>query len=241
MQAKKGVVLVGVLKSKNDRKILLEDHWYRIPMVYLPKRHFDYLAFYQPAVFGTQGKRIGYYARVLNHQIVKRSDLLPDESNHPRTHDYYFRLRVGKIRRLSPAIKNIIPRRVSFGFTTLNRLLKSKNILQVYDVVPTEQMVEDGLEQSHIKAIPQYYVLGGQKRYCLDFAVLCKRGEIAIECDNKKAHSGRHEREKDKTKNTYLRRRGWIVIRLSEHDIVSDFEGCIQRVKKAIRKLGGCI
>jgi len=233
------IVLVGVLKDKRDLNILLTKGWYRIPVAHAPTRQFNYLAFYQPALFGREGKRIRYYARVLNYRTVKRIDLLPGESNHPRANDYYLRFRVGKVKKLSWPIRNIIPRRISFGFTTLNRLLKSKNILQIYSVVPTEQIVGDGLEQAGIKVIPQHYVLSGKKRYCLDFAVFCKRGSIAIECDNKKAHSGLRERHKDKTKNTFLRRRGWTVIRLREHDVISDLKGSIQRVKKAVRKLGG--
>ena len=233
------IVLIGVLKDKRDLNILLTENWYRIPLSHAPTRQFHYLAFYQPAIFGRAGKCIRYYARILNYQAVKRIALLPDESSHPKTDDYYFRFRVGKIKKLPRPIRNIIPRRISFGFTTLNRLLKSRNILQVYNVVPTEQIVGDGLKQTGIKAISQYYVLGGRKRYCLDFAVLCRQGSIAIECDNKKAHSDSRQRKKDKIKNIYLRRRGWIVIRLGEHDVVADLEGCIQRVKKAIRKLGG--
>ena len=235
------IVLVGVLRDKRDLNILLKENWYRIPVAQAPRRRFDYLAFYQPLLFCHQGKRIRYYARVLNYQIIKRGDLLPDEPNHLRAHDYYLQLRVGKIKELPRPIRNIIPRRVSFGFTTLNRLLKSKNILQLYNIIPTEQIVKDGLSQAGIKAAAQYYVLSGKKRYCLDFAVFCKQGSIAIECDNKKAHSGLAQREKDKIKNAFLRRHGWIVIRLPEHDIVSDLEGCIVRIKKAIRKFGGLI
>lgn len=55
---------------------------------------------------------------------------------------------------------------------------------------------------------------------------------IAIECDNKKAHSSLRQREKDKIKNTFLRQAGWVVIRLSERDIVSDLKGCITKIKK---------
>lgn len=288
------IVLVGVLKNKRDLNILLTEKWYRIPVAHAPRRQFNYLAFYQPALFGRQGKCIRYYARVLssrnlkksnsdssqpsvekldqigegaetaqprknfvgcpkgdsarakrvpiwNYQTIKRRDLLPDEPDHPRTHDYYFRVRVGKIKKLPRPIRNIIPRRVSFGFTTLNHLLKSKNILQLYNIAPTEQIVEHGLRRANIKAVAQYYVLSGKKRYCLDFAVFCKQGSIAVECDNIKAHSSLGQREKDKIKNTFLRRRGWTVIRLPEHDIVSDLESCIVRVKKAVRKLGGAL
>lgn len=233
------IVLVGVLRNKRDLNILLTKNWYRIPVARAPTQQFNYLAFYQPALFGRHGKCIRYYARVLNYQTKRRNDLLPDEPNHPRAHDYYLRVHVGKVKKLPRPIRNIIPRRVSFCFTALNRLLKSKSVLQLYNVAPTEQIVEDGLRRAHIKAIAQHYVLSGKKRYCLDFAIFCRQGLIAIECDNKKAHSSLRQREKDKVKNTFLRRRGWIVIRLPEHDIVSNLDSCIVRIKKAVRRLDG--
>jgi len=233
------IVLVGVVKDKRDLDILLKENWYRIPVAYAPTQRFDYLAFYQPTLFGRQGKRIRYYARVLNYRVIKRGDLLPDEPNHLRARDYYLQVHVGKIKKLPRPIRNIIPRRISFGFTTLSCLLKSKNILQLYNVVPTEQIVGDGLSRGGIKAISQYYFLSSKKRYGLDFAVFCKQGSIAIECDNKKAHSGLRQQKKDKMKNNFLRKQGWTVIRLPEQDIVSDLKGCIVRIKKAVRKLGG--
>ncbi|TSC55339.1 MAG: hypothetical protein Greene041679_635, partial [Parcubacteria group bacterium Greene0416_79] len=49
-------VLVGVLKSPRDLKILLEEKWYRIPVSFLPKRKFTHIAFYQPAAFDKEGK-----------------------------------------------------------------------------------------------------------------------------------------------------------------------------------------
>ena len=62
------IVLVGVLRDKRDLNILLKENWYRIPVAQAPRRRFDYLAFYQPLLFCHQGKRIRYYARVLNYQ-----------------------------------------------------------------------------------------------------------------------------------------------------------------------------
>ena len=233
------IVLVGVLKNKRDLHILLTKNWYRIPLAHAPTQPFSHLAFYQPAHHGREGKRIRYYARVLHYQTIERINLLPDEPSHPRAHDYYLRICVGKVKRLSRPIRNIMPRRVSFGFTTLHRLRTSKNVLQLYDIAPTEQIIKDGLGLAGIKAVAQYHVVGSKKRYCLDFAALCKQGSIAIECDNKKAHSGPRQREKDKAKNAFLRRRGWTVLRLLEHDIVSDSDGCMVRIKKAVQKLGG--
>jgi len=233
------IVLVGVLKNRRDLNILLDENWYRIPVTHAPVQKFNYLAFYQPAIFGRQGKRICYYARVLRHQIKKRTELLPIEKSHPRAENYYLQIFVDKIKKLSKPIRNIIPRRVYFGFTTLDRLLKSKDILQLYNIAPTEQIIEDGLEKIEIKTNAQHYVSCDKKKYRLDLAVFCKKGKIAIECDNRKAHSGLRQIEKDKIKNKVLESHGWTVIRLSEKEILSDLNNCISKIKKVAKKLGG--
>lgn len=233
------IVLVAVIKNRRDLNILLTKNWYRIPAAYATNRQFDYLAFYEPALFGEEGKCIQYYARVLNHQTTKRRELLPDELNHPRVNNDYLLLQLDKIKKLPCPIRNIRPRRVSFAFTTLNHLLESKTVLQLYKVAPTEEIMEAGLRRAGLKTISQHYVLAGKKRYCLDFAVFCKQGAIAIECDNKKAHSGAAQRKKDEIKNAALRRSGWTVIRFREEDIISDLKGCLVRIKKATQKLGG--
>lgn len=238
---KNKIVLVGVLKDRRDLEILLKHNWYRIPLKHAPARSFRYFAFYQPASFGRDGKRIKYYARVLDYKIAKRSDLLRNELNHPRANDYYLRFLVDKIRKLPEPIRNKIPRRISFGFTTLKRLLESKDILQVYGVLPAEEVIQKALKRAVIQVTPQYHVSVGGKRYCLDFAVFCKLGSIAVECDNRKAHSGKHAQEKDRAKNVNLRRHGWLVIRLREKDIVANLNGCIQKVRKAIQELGGAV
>lgn len=232
-------VLVGVIKDRRDLGALLAQKWYRIPVKHAPKRKFRYLAFYQPAGFGRRGKRICYYARVLSQRTVHRKDLLPDELKHPRADDYYFLFRVDNIKKLPRPIKNVTPRRISFGFTTLNRLLKAKDILQLYNIAPTERIIGDALQKAGIRAVSQYRVSIGKKRYRLDFAILGKRGAVAIECDNRKAHAGRLRRKKDKEKDVALRRSGWTVIRLPERDIISNPKGCVARIKRVCGKLDG--
>lgn len=39
-----------------------------------------------------------------------------------------------------------------------------------------------------------------------------------------------------KSKETYLRNRGWSVLRLKEHEIKSDEESCLNRIKKLVRE-----
>ena len=90
-------VLVAVLKDWRDLGLLLHEHWYRIPIAHLPRRAFTHIAFYQPLAFGQAGKGINFYARVLEKEMHKRIELLPDESNHPRTEANYVKLNFTKI------------------------------------------------------------------------------------------------------------------------------------------------
>lgn len=234
-----GVVLVGVLKSKNDRIILLQKRWYRIPLAFLPKRHFDYLAFYQPALFGKKGKRIEYYGRIIRTEKVKRIELLPSERVHPRAHTDYIKFKFSKIEKLARPIINIIPRRVCFGFTTLSKLYSSRNILELYGVLPIEQIIQKGLLRLGVKTKKEYTISRGRKRYRIDLAVFCKRSAIAIECDNYKSHSTNSQIRKDKSKDAFLKRLGWRVIRLKENDILERPEHCLHRVQKIFQDLGG--
>ena len=235
---KKKTVLVCILKNKRDRRILLQERWYRIPVAYLPRQKFTHLAFYQPIEFGRFGKRIQYYARVLKGGIVKRIDLLPKEKNHPRAHDDYIRIELAWIKKLAHPIRNIIPRRVSFGFTSLRSLLKAGDILELYGISPTEQIIERGLQRLGIKTEKEFYVSKEGKRYRLDLAVFCRKGRIAIECDNLKAHSG-VQIGKDKKKDKFLRRHGWHVVRLAEKDITERPDYCLWLVVKTAENLGG--
>ncbi len=232
-------VLVGILKNRRDLDLLLKKHWYRIPFEFAPIRKFQYLAFYQPISFGKQGKVIRYYGRVLGRQVVLRREILPDEPKHPRADKKYLRFRIGKIKILAKPVRNTSPRRMSFGFSDLHTLLASKNILELYKVAPTEEIIASALKNAGILANSQYRIFRLGKRYRLDFAVFCKKGRLAIECDNRKAHSGKRRLAKDRLKDAFLRRSGWKVLRLAEKDILSDLNKCISRIQKSIRSCGG--
>lgn len=240
-QTMEGVVLIGVLRSKNDRKILLQKHWYRIPIAFLPKRHFDYLAFYQPALFGKKGKRIEYYGRITQRKKVKRLSLLPSDTAHPRAFDDYMKFKLNKIDKLPCPIKNIVPRRVSFGLVNLSKLFTSRSILELYNVPPTEQIVKRWLGRLGVTARKEYTITQGKSRYRLDFAVFCQKGPLAIECDNDRAHSGKLQKIRDRRKDLFLKRKGWRVLRLKESDILERPNYCLQKLKTAMGELGGQI
>ncbi len=221
-------VLVGVLKNKRDQKLLLREHWYRIPMAHMPKRNFTHLAFYQPAIFGTHGQRIEYYAPVGTRKILKREILLPLEYKHPRAQDDYAFISVKKVIKLEHPIRNIIPRRVTFGFTSLKSLLNAKDILQLYGVAPTEKIIQRALAHKGIETKAEHNITANGRRYRLD---------MAIECDNLKSHTSKAQKLKDKTKDANLTKAGWQVIRLPEKNILENLGACIIKIQKAVSLL----
>ena len=230
-------VLVGVLKSRDDLEILLKKHWYRIPVEFVPKRKFNYIAFYQPASFGKRGKRIEYFARVIKKKKTKRIKLLPEQKLHPRANNNYLKIDFAEIRKLPGPVTNIIPRRVSFGFTDLKSLLSAKNILELYDVPPTEQIVEKQLNQIGINTAREYTFSKNGRRYRIDIAVFGNSGRIAVECDNKKAHRSKTQKKKDKIKDLFLRRHGWKVVRLKERDILENLNKCIKKIALEYKRI----
>ncbi len=247
------VVLVGVLKRKRDLDILLMERWYRMPLSHAPVKPFGYLALYEPALFGlpaqasATGKRIRYYARVLGRETLPRKKLLPDEALDPRAEAPYVKLTLGTPQLLTHPIRNTTPRRVSFGFTTIGRLLTARNLLELYNVPPTEDIVRLALRGAGIPAVPQRFVAGEGKplnrvrgkRYRMDFAIFCKKGKIAIECDNRRAHSSPVAMKHDREKDAFFRRHGWRVVRLTEHDITFELGSCLARLRHIIASLGG--
>lgn len=233
---RRGIVLVAVLKTRRDREILLTQGWYRIPAAHIPRRKFRYIAFYQPEAFGRSGKRIEYHARVRQTRVQTRQELLSEERDHPRASQDYYRVSVDQIKRLPCPIRNTTPRRVSFGFTTLKKMRTAKNILQLYAVAETEEMLARELKRRKIKFQAQFWVTGEGKRYRLDFAVPGARGKIAIECDNRKAHLSKAQLRHDAEKDEFLRSRGWRVVRFGEEEIVENVRDCGMHIQRMIEE-----
>lgn len=241
--SKKGQkVLVAVVKNKRDLDLVLKERWYRIPIKYAPKQKFKYLAFYGPAS-GKLGKKIVHFAKIKKIETITRRQLLPKESSHPRASDEYLYLKLEKVYKLPLPIRNTNRRRVTFAFTTLPQLKKAKDILDLYNVPPIEKIFLKALKKAKIKFVREFTVSksASSKRYRLDFAVFCRNGKIAIECDGIKSHSLPAQKIKDRVKNKFLRRIGWQVLRFKENEIVKNIQGCIPKLKEKIKFLNGLV
>lgn len=126
----KDLILVAIMPSPRDLEIARMLGWYRIPLRTAPKVvAVDYLAFYQPASFGDDHKWIiEFFAPVVGHELLTRAEILNNEADHPRAHEEYFKIQIGEVKKLPNSIPTGKWKRISFIYTTGERLLNAKNI-----------------------------------------------------------------------------------------------------------------
>ncbi|MFP3896506.1 MAG: hypothetical protein ACLFV5_06695 [Anaerolineales bacterium] len=122
-------VLVGIVPRISDWKRICREHWYRIPVARAPRRiAAEYLAFYHPKAFKELRWTITYYAPIKGYHMMQRRELLPDEADHPRADDLYYKIEIGPLQKLPAPIPSRSLRRVTFILTTLPRLYRAQEI-----------------------------------------------------------------------------------------------------------------
>jgi hypothetical protein len=123
------LILVCLLPSPRDLEIARLLGWYRIPLRTAPKViAVDYLAFYQPSVFGERGGKIEFVAEVRGHELTTRGELLKDEADHPRAREEYYKIQIGGLEKLKEPVVAEKWKRISFLYTTGEYLLNAKSL-----------------------------------------------------------------------------------------------------------------
>ncbi len=126
-------VLVTTLPRPADFARLQQQSWYRIPQRHVPKGLYaEYFAFYFGGHFGSQKWAIHYYAPRLGHELTTRRALLPNQPDHPRADDLYYKVQLGKLRPLSNPIVSLHWRRITFVHTTWDRFQDAAEINDLY-------------------------------------------------------------------------------------------------------------
>lgn len=126
-------VLVAYVPQPSDFDIIRREGWYRIPQRFAPKGlHAEYLAFYFGSKFGDEKWAIHYYARRAGHELVRRRDLLPDQPNHPRADEIYYKVQLEELRKLAQPIVSLRWRRVTFIHTTWDRFQDATEINDLF-------------------------------------------------------------------------------------------------------------
>jgi hypothetical protein len=122
------------MNNPRDLEIARTQHWYRIPIKRAPTRvGADYLALYFTGAFPPQQRhRVIYYAPIHAYRLATRAELLPDELDHPRAQERYFRIEIGALRELARPVPSSRLRRITFIATTLDRLLRAHEINELW-------------------------------------------------------------------------------------------------------------
>ena len=126
-------VLVAYVPEPKDFVCIREERWYRIPVPYAPKGLFaEYIAFYFGGSFGDQKWAIHYYARNLGHELTTRITLLPDEPEHTRANEMYYKVQLGPVQELEQPIPSLRWHRLTFVHTTWDRFQDAAEINDLF-------------------------------------------------------------------------------------------------------------
>jgi very-short-patch-repair endonuclease len=233
-------VLVAVVNSPRDFEIALHECWYRIPLKRAPRRvGADYLAFYQTKAFGDERWAVNYYAPTRHYRLVTRAELLPEETDHPRAAERYYKVEIGPLQRLPHSIPSKRLRRITFIPTTLERLLEAEEINDLWDRDSREERLWQAFKREGIEAECQYEVEEGAVSGRVDFAIFCQEGQVAVVCEDEPARVSVRVIRERRTSDYDLAACGWTVLRFDRQQLSRDLPGCLAAVREAVSRCGG--
>lgn len=230
-----GRVLVAVVPTAGDWERIRREGWYRIPLARAPRRlGADYLAFYHTKGGGALRWTISYYATVRGFRLARRRELVPDEPDHPRADDLYYRIELGPLERLPHPIPSRKLRRVTFIATTLGRLLSAGEINELWEREAAGDRLWRALRAREVPAERDYVIDEGATRRIVDLAVRCAQGVVVIACER-----GTEERVVREGRPGWDHGRDGILLHLDIDAINTALEACVERVLAAVAACGG--
>ncbi len=125
--------LVVVVTRPRDLELARAAGWYRIPLRSAPRGLAAALiAFYQTTAFGPERWSVRYAAPLLRATVATRRALLPDEPDHPRADQRYYRLELGPLAPLPTPIPSRRLRRITFIPTSVGQLLHARDVAELW-------------------------------------------------------------------------------------------------------------
>ena len=136
------LVLVVVVNNRHDWQRVVDERWYRVPLKHAPQSvAVDYLAFYLTKPFGVDAWHVPFFAPVHRYHLQRRVELLPDEPDHPRADELYYRIEFGAVQRLERPVPSRRLRRVVFIPTTWERLCLAEDVAELWMTNDTSDLV----------------------------------------------------------------------------------------------------
>jgi hypothetical protein len=234
-------VLVVVVNRPADLQRALDEKWYRIPLRSAPGRlGAEYLAFYQTGAFAPAERwMVKWLAPVRGYFLAIRRDLIPEEPEHPRANDEYFRVSLGELFTLPRPIPSRRLRRITFLPTTLGRLQRAEEINDLWIRNSVQERLWAALKQAGLDAECQYPLQDDLPEYMADFALFCREGRIAVLLAdaNKEPAQVKDDRSSQAQYSPCIT--DWLLFRASTVDVVRDAMRCAQQLAILVREMGG--
>lgn len=175
-------VLIAIMNNLKDWKRAQSEGWYRIPAKKAPTivPHIDWLAFYFTANFKADKWAVHFYASIEGHELLTRRDLFPDQADHPRAGDWYFKLLLGPLQHKIPPIISNKWRRITFIVTTGDRFENALEINDLFDrESPLGRLYVTLKEEGY--AVEQFWSIQEKGAdYTVDLAVSTEKGWLPI-------------------------------------------------------------
>jgi hypothetical protein len=175
-------VLVAYVPHPADFDIIRREGWYRIPQRFAPKGlHAEIIAFYFGSRFSEEKWAIHYFAANAGHELVRRRDLLPDEPDHPRADDIYYKVQLGPLQKLAQPIVSLRWRRVTFIHTTWDRFHDATEINDLFiEGGPYVDRLYATLKERGIRAERNYRVSEDEPEYIVALSVPTRDGRVNV-------------------------------------------------------------
>ena len=235
-------VLVVIMNNRRDLDIAWQEGWYRIPVKHAPRRlGAEYLGFYQTKAFGEEAWAVNYYAPIHRIHLAQRLELLPQDADHARAADWYYKIQIGSLRRLERPVPSQRLRRITFIPTTLARLLSAKEINDLWLGGEDEERLWEAFKGNDMGVERRVFLRERDEAYLIDFAAYCRQGKVAILCGGA-GPLGEGSALRERPAADYeLAAGGWRVLRFSLRQIEDSLEDCVASAKQAIAQEGGLL
>jgi hypothetical protein len=175
-------VLIAYVPNLDDFATIEREGWYRIPLRSAPKGLYaEYFAFYFGRKFGERKWSIHYYARQKGYELVTRLDLFPDQQDHPRAGDLYYRVQLGPLQQLEQPIVSLRWRRIAFAHTTWDRFQDAREINDLFiEGGPYVDRLYAALKDQGLPAERNYRINESGIDYIVPLMIPCQHGQVTV-------------------------------------------------------------
>jgi hypothetical protein len=217
-------VLVAVMNRPEDYRLARDQGWYRLPERKAGRgAFFEYVAFYFTAAFGDDKWAIHCYARNLGHELVTRRELLPQEPEHPRAAERYYKLQLGPLQKRDPPIPSLRWRRIAFIYTTWDRFQAAQEINDLYaEGGEFVDRLYHALRESGLTPERCYPVREAGVEYIADLALPCHDGVLVMDVADGEPEPSRPS-----------------ALHFTHEMVDLDPEGCLREITAEVERRGG--